>query len=109
MVLQIAHDPNELTVDFLRDIHRVCMKTSRILPIKNPSGGGELEIKYINVGVTRQVSRKNVIIPGPPRVQFCPFEQVDAELRKFTNLARVCHALYSDIRRSLTLIPAFPP
>lgn len=92
MILRIAQDPNELTVDFLRNIHRVCMKTSKILPTKNP--GGELVMKHINVGVTRQVSRKNAIIPGPPRVQFCPFEEVDAELRKFTNLARVCRSYF---------------
>jgi hypothetical protein len=108
MILQIAHDPNELTVDFLRNIHRVCMKTSKILPTKNPGGGGELGIKYMNVGVTRQVSRKNVIIAGPPRIQFCPFEEVDAELHKFTNLARVCQCFALYFESPLTAIPVFP-
>jgi hypothetical protein len=87
MVLNMAHDPSQLTIEFLCELHRVCMKTSKFLPIHD--GGGEPEMRRLNIGVTRQVSQKNTIIEGPPRVQFCPFDNVHDELRRFTNLARV--------------------
>jgi Fic family protein len=87
MVMKMAHDPAQLTVEFLCELHRVCMKTSKYLPVVN-NESGELEIRRLNIGVTRQTSRKNTIIEGPPRVQFCPFENVQDELRRFTNLAR---------------------
>jgi hypothetical protein len=90
MVLSMAHEPDQFTSQFLRDLHRTCMRSSTVLPMKSrPEEERELALKYLNIGVTRQTSRKNVMIPGPPRVQFCPFERVDDELGKFTHLARV--------------------
>lgn len=49
----------------------------------------EFEIKYTNVMLTRQATKKNVVIAGPPRVQFCPFDDVVDELGRFVHLARV--------------------
>lgn len=50
---------------------------------------GEFELKYTNVMLTRQATKKNVVIAGPPRVQFCPFDDVVQELGRFVHLARV--------------------
>jgi hypothetical protein len=90
MILEIAEHPELLTASFLCDVHRVCMKTSKILPLAIPGAHQQQKIQYLTVGKTRQASRKNVIISGPPRVQFCPFGKVDEELRKFVRLAQVC-------------------
>jgi len=87
MVLSVADDPDHFTLELLCDLHRTCLKSSRILPLRSNDGNG-LEMKYLNPGVTRQTSCKNIIIPGPPRVQFCPFDNVMEELRKFAHLAR---------------------
>jgi len=87
MVLSVSDDPDHFTVELLCDLHKICLKTSRILPFRS-NDGQDFEMKYLNPGVTRQKSCKNAIIPGPPRVQFCPFENVMEELRKFTHLAR---------------------
>lgn len=54
----------------------------------------KLHLKYTNVKLTRQATKKNVVIAGPPRVQFCPFDDVVGELGKFVHLARVCGYKY---------------
>ncbi|KIM82736.1 hypothetical protein PILCRDRAFT_820038 [Piloderma croceum F 1598] len=105
LILNIAHDPSKLTVDLLLELHCVCMKTANILPIVRKVVGDtalegqrhiteaqmhttEFEIKYTNVMLTRQATKKNVVIAGPPRVQFCPFDDVVGELGRFVHLAR---------------------
>ena len=82
------------------------MKTANILPIVRKGADDtalkgqrhntetqmratEFEIKYTNVMLTRQATKKNVVIAGPPRVQFCPFDDVVGELGRFVHLARV--------------------
>lgn len=54
----------------------------------------KFHLKYTNVKLTRQATKKNVVIAGPPRVQFCPFDDVVDELGKFVHLARVCGYKY---------------
>lgn len=49
----------------------------------------EVQLKYTNVKLTRQATKKNVVIAGPPRVQFCPFDDIVGELGRFVHLARV--------------------
>lgn len=50
---------------------------------------GKYLLKYSNIELTRLATKKNVVIPGPPRVQFCPFDDVVSELGRFVHLARV--------------------
>jgi len=90
LILGIAHDISKLTVDLLYEIHSVCMRTTNILPIvvKTQAQTVEYELRYTNVNMTRQATKKNVVIAGPPRVQFCPFDDVIDELGKFVHLAR---------------------
>ena len=130
LVLTIAHDTSKLTVELLYELHAICMKTTRILPIVvrtstgSVTGGSdspltsseyqtwletepqasevetpasslrsqpmEFKLKYTNVKLTRQATKKNVVISGPPRVQFCPFDDIVGELGRFVHLARVC-------------------
>jgi len=105
LILTIAQDTSKLTVDLLFELHSICMKTSNVLPVVRKDVNdttteeqthtteiqmhtSELELKYSNVMLTRQATKKNVVIAGPPRVQFCPFEDVVGELGRFVHLAR---------------------
>lgn len=100
LVLSIAHDISNLTVDLLYELHSICMRTTNILPIATNGGNDsttqsqaktvEYELKYTNINVTREATKKNVVIAGPPRVQFCPFDDIIEELGRFVHLARVC-------------------
>jgi hypothetical protein len=106
LILDISHDTSKLTVDLLFELHSICMKTSHVLPfvrkaVPDTTSEGqtqtattqaptsEFELKYTNVMLTRQATKKNVVIAGPPRVQFCPFDDVVGELGRFVHLARV--------------------
>ena len=93
--MQFGERPEKLSLEFLLDLHRICMKTSKILPVKSSGPSEEFQIKYIPIGVTRQVSRKTVTMKGPPRVQFCPFDNVEEELKRFFHLARVRGGFFS--------------
>jgi len=105
LIISIVHDTSKLTVDLLFELHNICMKTSMVLPLvqkavadtspETPTrtththiNNSELELKYSNVMLTRQATKKNVVIAGPPRVQFCPFDDVVSELGRFVHLAR---------------------
>jgi hypothetical protein len=98
LVLSIAHDISNLTVDLLYELHSICMRTTNILPIATKGGNDsttqaqaktvEYELKYTNINVTREATKKNVVIAGPPRVQFCPFDDIIEELGRFVHLAR---------------------
>jgi hypothetical protein len=103
LILSIAHDTSKLTVDLLYELHSICMRTTNILPIvTNCSTGSssprakpvEYELKYTNINVTREATKKNVVIAGPPRVQFCPFDDIIEELGRFVHLARVRYYIF---------------
>lgn len=143
LVLSIAHDTSKLTVELLYELHDICMKTTRILPIVVRTSTGsitsgsdspsmsseyhaletqpqppdleieapalplrsqplEVQLKYTNVKLTRQATKKNVVIAGPPRVQFCPFDDIVGELGRFIHLARVCTSPPPEVCSSLT-------
>jgi hypothetical protein len=106
LIISIVHDTSKLTVDLLLELHGICMKTSNVLPVVRTAvtdaipeaqthttetymETSEPELKYTNLMLTRQATKKNVVIAGPPRVQFCPFEDVVNELGRFLHLARV--------------------
>lgn len=112
LVLSVAHDTSKLSVELLMELHTISMNTTNILPVIGkhrvapdvPSKAefpgqplrretqeltGNFELKYTNVSLTRQATKKNVVIAGPPRVQFCPFDDVVPELGRFVHLARV--------------------
>ena len=73
-----------LTVEKICRLHRMLMSTCRVLNINTPYGP---RLSYTNIGVTqaRQTSRVNVIISSGQnlKIQFCPYDQVDAELTIF--------------------------
>ncbi|KII91840.1 hypothetical protein PLICRDRAFT_51960 [Plicaturopsis crispa FD-325 SS-3] len=88
MIWEVANDTEKLTTDFLVKLHGTCLKNSCILPLKAREDGDTQELKYTNVGVTREECRKNVVLPGPPRVQFAPLERVVDEMNRICHLAR---------------------
>ena len=65
------------------------MKTSQVLSTCSSRGR---QFSHINIGVTRTVSRVNVIAHHKGRnVQFCPFTQVESELQIFCDRFNVRH------------------
>ena len=106
LIISISQDTSKLTVELLFELHSICMKTCNVLPVVRKAVAdttpeaqthiteaamptSEFELKYTNIMLSRQATKKNVIIAGPPRVQFCPFEDVVIELGRFVHLARV--------------------
>lgn len=105
LITSITQDTSRLTVELLVELHGICMRTSNVLPVlrkavpdTTPDAQihtteihmemSEFELKYTNVMLTRQATKKNILIAGPPRVQFCPFEGVISELERFVHLAK---------------------
>lgn len=111
LVMTASSDTSKLSVDLLMELHTICMNTTNILPVigkrktspdvlsnaefpgqplrpETQELTGNYELKYTNVSLTRQATKKNVVIAGPPRVQFCPFDDVVPELGRFVHLAR---------------------
>ncbi|KAF9803590.1 hypothetical protein IEO21_09633 [Rhodonia placenta] len=57
------------------------MQTSRVLYVKTLHGS---QLSYVTIGATRQRSCVNVMVQSASvKVQFCPFDQVEAELGAF--------------------------
>lgn len=59
------------------------MQTSRMLYVNKPYG---FQLAYLNIGVTRQVSRVSVTAASADsnvKIQFCPHDEIDAELATF--------------------------
>lgn len=64
-------------------LHRLLMRHSRV--VQMATGHGEF-INYTNIGQTRQTTRTNVAATlriQHVKVQFCPYDEVDAELDVF--------------------------
>ncbi|KAF9554068.1 hypothetical protein CPC08DRAFT_821931 [Agrocybe pediades] len=79
-------NPRELTVPLICSIHATLMKTSRVL--YDESNYADKRLRYTNIGVTRQTSRVDVTVETirddkAVRLQFCPWDEVDAELTRF--------------------------
>ncbi|EED78681.1 predicted protein [Postia placenta Mad-698-R] len=74
-------DTVTLTVKTICDLHKILMQSSRILYVKTPHG---FQLSYTTIGETRQHSSVNVMVQNPfMKIQFCPFDQVEAELGAF--------------------------
>ncbi|KAH8103947.1 fido domain-containing protein [Cristinia sonorae] len=78
-----THPRRKLTVKLLCGFHRTLMKTSQVLHVFSPETSS-FKHSYVNIGVTRATSRTNVYAGSPgTRIQFCPYNEVDAELNVF--------------------------
>ncbi|KAG5650506.1 hypothetical protein H0H81_012006, partial [Sphagnurus paluster] len=74
-------DSFELTPEVICGLHKKPMKTCQVMSCSTPKGS---TISYTNIGVTRQMSRVNVVIKSKDtNIQFCPWDEVDEELKTF--------------------------
>ncbi|KAF8153961.1 fido domain-containing protein [Crassisporium funariophilum] len=76
-------DPMTLTVEIVCRLHAKLMQTSQVLFSDTGSG---FRLSYLNIGRTRQTSRVNVtagIREQGLKIQFCPYDEVEAELTSF--------------------------
>ncbi|KDR77082.1 hypothetical protein GALMADRAFT_139105 [Galerina marginata CBS 339.88] len=79
----LKSDPPNLTVESVCRFHAKLMQTSRVLYSDTGSG---FRLSYLNIGVTRQTSCVNVtatLHEQGVKIQFCPSDEVEAELDKF--------------------------
>lgn len=77
----VKADTVTLTVKAICDLHKTLMQTSRVLYVKTLHGS---QLSYVTIGATRQRSCVNVMVQSASvKVQFCPFDQVEAELGAF--------------------------
>ncbi|EDR13975.1 uncharacterized protein LACBIDRAFT_321696 [Laccaria bicolor S238N-H82] len=88
----LESDPLNLTVETICRLHAEFMQTSRVLYIDTVSGS---RLSYLNIGITRQVSRCNVTATSREqgvKIQFCPYDEVEADLitfcKRFNELVR---------------------
>jgi hypothetical protein len=81
LLLPLADNPASLDKTALCRIHAALMKTCRFVDTYTP------------LGMTRSATRKTVFVAGTYNIQCCPFNQVDAELDRICNLAKVRTAL----------------
>jgi len=75
------------SVDSLLKLHTTCMRSCHITPGR-----------YLNIGVTRGVTKVNVFMEGlgGSAVEFCPYQYVEQELRLFVQLTREYMKKYAD-------------
>ncbi|EED85828.1 predicted protein [Postia placenta Mad-698-R] len=77
----VKADTVMLTAKAICDLHKTLMQTSRVLYVKTLHGS---QLSYVTIGATRQRSCVNVMVQSASvKVQFCPFDQVEAELEAF--------------------------
>ncbi|OSX63197.1 hypothetical protein POSPLADRAFT_1140398, partial [Postia placenta MAD-698-R-SB12] len=77
----VKADTVTLTVKAICDLHKTLMQTSQVLYVKTLHGS---QLSYVTIGATRQRSCVNVMVQSASvKVQFCPFDQVEAELEAF--------------------------
>ncbi|KAI0669138.1 fido domain-containing protein [Trametes maxima] len=81
-IYKLADDPMfELSIETVCRLHKVLMRTNHILAVRQH---GNSHIAHTHVGVTREHCAINVSVAGKDvKVQFCPFDSVDAELAAF--------------------------
>ena len=81
--------PPYVTIDTLCKLHKTMMRRSRVLYVNK---GYEKRLAYVNIGVTRQVTASNVSVTVRAtgmKVQFCPWDEVTAELTVFCDRMNV--------------------
>ena len=78
-----------LTVETICHLHRILMNTSRVLFV---GAQNKWRLSYVNAGITRATTCANVTVAGYSGMdlQFCPYDQVDEELRVFCERFNVC-------------------
>ncbi|KAF9554070.1 hypothetical protein CPC08DRAFT_767033 [Agrocybe pediades] len=77
---------SHLTPDLICQIHKSLMQTCRVSCVLG--GPRESRIQYVNIGMTRDNTNTNVIVNSSAvggRIQFCPFNEVGAEVMAFCN------------------------
>ncbi|KAI0366666.1 Fic-domain-containing protein [Pilatotrama ljubarskyi] len=81
-IYKLLEDPAfELTIETVCHLHKILMRTNHILAIRQH---GNAQLAHTHVGLTRQHCAINVSVAGKDvKVQFCPFDSVDAELTAF--------------------------
>ncbi|KAI0771112.1 fido domain-containing protein [Trametes elegans] len=79
---KLFEDPSfELTLETVCHLHKTLMRTNHILAVRQHGTG---DLAHTHVGVTRQHCAINVSVAAKDvKVQFCPFDSVDAELTAF--------------------------
>ncbi|KAI0820457.1 fido domain-containing protein [Trametes gibbosa] len=71
----------ELTSETVCRLHKTLLRTNHILAIRQH---GNSQLAHTHIGITRQHCAINVSVAGKDvKVQFCPFDSVDAELTAF--------------------------
>ncbi|KAI0357344.1 hypothetical protein OH77DRAFT_1502944 [Trametes cingulata] len=81
-IYKLLEDPAfELTIETVCHLHKILMRTNHILAVRQH---GNAHLSHTHVGLTRQHCAINVSVAGKDvKVQFCPFDSVDAELTAF--------------------------
>ncbi|KAG2002928.1 hypothetical protein CC2G_003573 [Coprinopsis cinerea AmutBmut pab1-1] len=77
MLTPFIAEPAHLNKQAICDVHRRLMQTA-----------GYLESSYIPPGRTRTETRKTVLLSGAYSIEFCPFEEVDAEVEYICRMAK---------------------
>ncbi|KAI0632524.1 fido domain-containing protein [Trametes polyzona] len=81
-IYKLLEDPSfELTIETVCHLHKTLMRTNHIIAIRQH---GNSHVSHTHIGITRQHCAINVSVAGKDvKVQFCPFDSVDAELTAF--------------------------
>ncbi|KAL7280232.1 hypothetical protein PYCCODRAFT_1382451 [Trametes coccinea BRFM310] len=81
-IYKLLEDPAfELTIETVCRLHKILMRTNHILAVRIRANS---MLALTHVGVTRQHCAINVSVAAKDvKVQFCPFDSVDAELTLF--------------------------
>lgn len=75
-----------LTAELVCQLHKRLMRSSQVLQV---TGRGEARLAYVNVGITRAETMKNVFGSSRTRqglqvaVQYCPYYEVKSQLETF--------------------------
>jgi len=92
-----------LTVETICHLHKILMNTSRVLFVGAQNKG---RLSYVNAGITRATTCANVTVAGHSGMYlgFCPYDQVDEELRVFCERFNVC-AISLNLKLHRVVIP----
>ncbi|RDB22873.1 hypothetical protein Hypma_010278, partial [Hypsizygus marmoreus] len=110
MLTLVQWNDLDLTVETICRLHKTLMRTSRVLSIDAAHGH---RLQHLNIGVTRQVSQVNVTATSQDqsiKIQFCPYDKVDAELATFCerfNVQMLASTPLLKKRLPLLCVPSF--
>lgn len=89
-----------LTLETVCKLHKTMMRRSRVLCANK---GYARRLEYVNIGVTRQVTASNVTVTVRAtgmKVQFCPWDEINAELAVFCDRFNVSIVAFDMVRTS---------